>query len=548
MKQLHKYIASVLTPLSLGCVPTPNRCDYASEKNNPACAAYFDVVSDSEDVQVDSIRGRNPNDLEQVVQDVYQINDAGTDIGDDAPLDLFVVDYEMNEGNDTFLDTSTFDDGLNVEIADSIFMTDEIGGKLDEVNLVDETAGTGIDSILLDSATDVVYLDALDGEVDVAVDGGMEIVVPQNTKPVFNALGNKSVAEGQKLVLQLSATDAENDTIVYTISANALTGTTFNAKTGKFTFTPDYTFVTHPNIVKSTSFTFGAFDGKEYAEPLTMQVTVQDTNRLPKITSTPALEAMVDALYTYQIGATDEDAEDVLSYTLVNGLTGMTLKDKILSWTPNKSQVGKQALEIAVSDGMDTVSQKGMVEVKDVPCYTNSFATKSDSDLLITQTGSWSWDPNGYIQGTGIAYLNTKEWSDFEVSVNIKQVSPGSTHATHFFIRYTPNGNPDKGYDLILSNWPNECTYDGKCSTGNSLYFSGLGEKKDFVIVSLPFTDNEMGQWHTLGVKAVGDKITGSIDNKEMFTVTNTSYSSGKFGFATNNTISYFKDLKVCPL
>lgn len=68
MKKIQKYILGLLTPLSLGCVPEPKRCDYMSEKNNPVCRAYFDVA---QDVQVDSMRGRNHDDLEQVVQDTY---------------------------------------------------------------------------------------------------------------------------------------------------------------------------------------------------------------------------------------------------------------------------------------------------------------------------------------------------------------------------------------------------------------------------------------------------------------------------------------------
>jgi len=190
-------------------------------------------------------------------------------------------------------------------------------------------------------------------------------------------------------------------------------------------------------------------------------------------------------------------------------------------------------------------------------CYVNAFNTKDSLEKLVVQSGNWSWNKNGFLEvvPTGsqgmIAYLNTNEWTDFEANIDLKLVSPGSTHAAHFFFRYTPNGNPpnNKGYTTWLGNWPGQCMSGGKCSSGNSLYFNAIDfGNAGLFFVPVPFSDSEMSNWHKIGIVAKGTQITTLLDGKEQFTVTDTLHSSGKFGFASVNTPVYFRNLQVCPL
>ncbi|MBI2668704.1 hypothetical protein HYX14_02585 [Candidatus Woesearchaeota archaeon] len=253
----------------------------------------------------------------------------------------------------------------------------------------------------------------------------------------------------------------------------------------------------------------------------------------------------------YDSSAPDKSSPDLAVFdTKDTDLTVPDIKDTNLS---DLLDIVPDKVQEAITEPKKDIIEVADSEPSPPPCYQNNFSTEADLSDLVTQSGIWSFDPNGYLKVTPtgssgmIAYLNTPEWADFQASIDVKLVSPGTTHAIHFFFRYTPNGNPpnNTGYTLWLGNWPGQCMSSGECSSGNSLYFNAIDYANEGLYF-VPFI-GEMGQWHTLGVKAYGNQITAMLDGKEEFTVTDTINTSGKFGFATVNTEGYFKNLKVCP-
>ncbi len=69
-----------------------------------------------------------------------------------------------------------------------------------------------------------------------------------NRSPVLNPIGNKTGNEGQLLSFTVSASDPDNDTLVYSAS-NLPSGATFDPNTHIFTWTPNYTQSgTYPNV------------------------------------------------------------------------------------------------------------------------------------------------------------------------------------------------------------------------------------------------------------------------------------------------------------
>jgi hypothetical protein len=67
-----------------------------------------------------------------------------------------------------------------------------------------------------------------------------------NQPPVLNAIGDKSVDEGELLTFTISATDPDGDSLTYSAS-NLPSGATFNSSTRTFSWTPDEA-QTYPNI------------------------------------------------------------------------------------------------------------------------------------------------------------------------------------------------------------------------------------------------------------------------------------------------------------
>ena len=81
-------------------------------------------------------------------------------------------------------------------------------------------------------------------------------------------------------------------------------------------------------------------------------VTVNNVNDAPIITSAAVLNAEENSLYTYDVNATDPDSGDSLTYSLQTYPTGMVIDSLtgVISWTPDKTQIGNQAVVVIVSD------------------------------------------------------------------------------------------------------------------------------------------------------------------------------------------------------
>lgn len=74
-------------------------------------------------------------------------------------------------------------------------------------------------------------------------------------------------------------------------------------------------------------------------------------NDPPVITSVAPLTGVTDAAYTYDVDASDPDA-DVLAYALIAAPAGMTIDaaSGLIQWTPNDQQTGAQPVRVRVQD------------------------------------------------------------------------------------------------------------------------------------------------------------------------------------------------------
>ncbi len=129
--------------------------------------------------------------------------------------------------------------------------------------------GTGLYSPFMGSIDEVkIYNRALTAEEILTEYNNSSGV---NTPPVLSAIGNKTVNEASTLTITLSATDADNDILTYSV-ANAPLNSSLAGNT--FTFSPDYTQARTYNL------TFIVSDGKDTdSEAITITVTdTQDTN------------------------------------------------------------------------------------------------------------------------------------------------------------------------------------------------------------------------------------------------------------------------------
>lgn len=94
---------------------------------------------------------------------------------------------------------------------------------------------------------------------------------PQNSAPVLESIGNKSVNEGLLLTFTIRATDADEDSLTYSAS-NLPASAAFDPATGEFSWTPNYT------QSGTYSVTFTATDSKGASDSETITITVNDVS------------------------------------------------------------------------------------------------------------------------------------------------------------------------------------------------------------------------------------------------------------------------------
>ena len=165
---------------------------------------------------------------------------------------------------------------------------------------------------------------------------------------------NETGYSGKAYYCQFRAQDPDPDEkLVFSLDAGA-PGMVINATSGlvQWPSPSEGNFSVRLRVTDGIDFGFFSYD---------LRVV---RNSLPAFTSKPATKATVGNPYSYQLYGTDADAGSVVTLALLSGPEGMTLQPGgQLLWTPTKLQKGKHHVEVAVSDGIDTVNQSFDIQV-----------------------------------------------------------------------------------------------------------------------------------------------------------------------------------------
>jgi PGF-pre-PGF domain-containing protein len=211
-------------------------------------------------------------------------------------------------------------------------------------------------------------------------------VSASTNSPVLSVIGDRSVNENSQLVFGLSATDPNNDSLVFSAS-NIPLGAVFNNSTGVFTWTP--TFDQAGSYLTKFIVSDGSNVDSEY-----ITITVNNVNRYPDFSSPSPVTVNEDTELKITLSATDED-DDLLvfgkdvSYGLID--------NNVFTWTPGFNDQGIHNIVFSVSDGQSTIHQSVEVNVsnvnRDPVLYPISDTVVAvGSDITIELNG---FDPDG---------------------------------------------------------------------------------------------------------------------------------------------------------
>jgi PGF-pre-PGF domain-containing protein len=177
----------------------------------------------------------------------------------------------------------------------------------------------------------------------------------ESNSPVLEVIGDRSVSENSQISFTLSATDPNNDSLVFSVSSMP-SGAMFNNSTGMFRWTPTYeqagTYLTK----------FVVSDGSNVdSEYIT--ITVNAVNREPVFSPLSIVPANENETLEITLSATDLDG-DILAFT--KDVSYGKIEDNTFTWTPGYTDQGKHNIEFSVSDGQSTVIQNVEINVTNV--------------------------------------------------------------------------------------------------------------------------------------------------------------------------------------
>jgi YD repeat-containing protein len=262
----------------------------------------------------------------------------------------------------------------------------------------------------------------------------IHIVVRQTDRaPVLVPVADQTIDQQQALVLQVQATDPDDDPLIFS-AANLPTGASFDPVKGVLTWTP--------NLFQSGTFgsiVLGASDGYlTTTETLTIHVTA--INQPPKLVPLVEQDGREGAPMQFTLAAADPDG-DSLTYSAISGMPAHATFNTItgqFQWTPSYDQAGDYTIRFGVSDpgGLsDQIDVKVHIDNVDRPptlVVTNHQAVVGQP-LKFTLQGS---DPD---QGTVLTYSATglPEGATLNPSTGAVSWMPGPAQVGDYVVQFT---------------------------------------------------------------------------------------------------------------
>jgi hypothetical protein len=197
-----------------------------------------------------------------------------------------------------------------------------------------------------------IVISTSDGKVSASLPAfSIAVQAAPNQAPTISGTPVTSAKVGAAYSFQPSATDADGDTLGYTIQ-NRPTWATFDTKSGKLSGTPTAAG-TFANIIISVS------DSKVSASLAAFSIVASAAaNGAPTVSGTPSTSVTAGGTYSFQPSANDPEG-NTLSWSIANKPSWATFSTTTgkLSGTPNSGDVGAFAgIVISVSDGTSSVS------------------------------------------------------------------------------------------------------------------------------------------------------------------------------------------------
>ncbi|WP_231102535.1 Ig-like domain-containing protein [Pseudoalteromonas luteoviolacea] len=243
-------------------------------------------------------------------------------------------------------------------------------------------------------------------------------VTPVNDAPVA-AAQNLSLDEDDSLLVTLSATDQESDTLSYQIQSGVSNGTLVAQSDTTWLYTPS----AHFN--GSDTFTFVANDGALDSQPASINLTVNAVNDQPTV-SAQSVHVDEEVALVITLAADDID-NDNLTYAIVNSPANgsYTQNENRITYTPNTNFFGSDSFTFKVNDGQidsETATVDiSVANINDAPSIAGTPSSQVNEDSTYSFTPTFEDKDNDTLT---FSITNRPSWAQFNTTTGVLSGTP----------------------------------------------------------------------------------------------------------------------------
>ncbi len=483
---------------------------------------YYDTQSNGIFEGIDAIEGDSPIDVGAVL--TYTV--TGLDDGEDYFFAVTAYDASGNESTYSNIVASSATPSTPAD--NNAPVLSNIGAKVisEGASLTFTASATDADGdVLTYSASNLPfgavfsngsfnwtpdYLSAGTYSVIVTVSDGTDsasetvsiTVNDVNRAPVLASIGSKSVDEGSALNFSVSATDSDNDTLIFS-AENLPNGARFDSAARYFSWIPG------SDAAGTYQVTFRVSDGSAIdAEVVT--IVVGNVNQAPVLSTIGTQSVAEGSSLSFTLSGSDADG-DALTYAVANLPAGATFNPstQVFNWTPEYAETENTRIypvTFTVSDGSASDSETVTINVTNVN-RAPVMAAISAQNLLANNAFSLS--------------LSASDPDNNSLSFNVSNLPSGATfNAGSAVFNWTPSAEQAGNYQVVFS------VSDGSLSASQSVSLTVTFSNSAPVITGTP--DSSVMATYSYGFTPLasdvdGDTLTFSISNKPAWASFDTS-------------------------
>lgn len=373
---------------------------------------------------------------------VTNVNDAPTfNFTNMSSLITQILFTQLLNGSDPDNVVQPGTDNLTFHDNSSIINITTINGTASVRGLINLTPNIG------DQGVHPVNISLDDGSLNYSVVVYFNITL--NNPPVLNPIGDYNITEGDVFLLNVSATDADDDTLTFTSNSSlGFTKTIHNASLNNFSLTPTNDQVGTHIILFTVTDAFGVIDTE------TINLTIFDVNNPPNLTFIPNQTVRINTNFTLNVSAFDLDNDTLLiatNSTFFN-ITQLNTTAGFLNFSLNSSFAGNYTINFNVTDGVFVDSQNVTFVVlnNSAPILLPiGNATVQEDSLLTMYINATDAENDTLTFSSNLTFLN---FTNLNGSAAIINFTPDQAHIGHHWVEITVDDSPLTDSRLVVIN------------------------------------------------------------------------------------------------